>query len=180
MHDAIALANWLLAAVSPRMLNHLQLQKLVFYAYGAAAAEGLEAQLGDVRFVAWKHGPVNRALYEQHRGSGRAPLAVPPPGDVPAYGDLRLTGVLRDVLAVYGRLTPWQLREESHLEQPWAEAEQSEEISDEAIKVHFCRKFARGAVALPRNLLGAWSFDADAIPTQRWESLHEIAVALSA
>lgn len=178
MYNAIALANWL-QTNSATPLDHLRLQKLLFYAFGAAAAHDLEHELGDIRFVAWKHGPVNVDVYTAYRGGGREPLPLPSACSVPQYS-AALEQVLRDVLGVYGRLSPWQLREESHLERPWLDTEQSAEIAPDLIKAHFAQKFAAGDVELPRHLLRAWSFDVDGIPTQRWQSLRELAHSLSA
>ncbi len=173
MH-AIKLANWLL--LNAESLDHLKLQKLSFYAYGAALALDAEG-LGLITFHAWRHGPVNTEIYEVYRNNGRSKLS-PPDGPSPTYPEAT-AGILRDVVAVYGRLTSWRLRQESHLETPWRETPQSSEIDQESIKAHFKAKFAPGAVAVPRNLLGAWSFAADGLPTQTWDSLHQLACALT-
>jgi uncharacterized phage-associated protein len=173
--NAIALAAWLARRAQP--LDHLKLQKLAFYAYGAALSRDLD-DLGDLRFYAWRHGPVNLEIYHEHKGLGRAPVPVPA-GPGPAYS-AEVEDLLGDVVAIYSRLSSWQLREESHLEAPWQRTPPSAEIPREVIQVHFKAKFARGAVALPRNLLGAWSFAADGLATQTWESLRDLANALRA
>lgn len=113
MNPAITLANWLKSNVEP--IDHLRLQKLLFYAFGAAIGHNLAHEIGHVRFFAWKHGPVNPEVYKQHRGSGSALLPKPASELVPTYS-LALERVLKDAVTVYGCLSSWQLREESHLE----------------------------------------------------------------
>lgn len=175
MTDAIALATWLARHAQP--LDHLKLQKLAFYTFGAALSRDLD-DLGDLSFFAWRHGPVNLEIYHQHKGLGRAPVPVPV-GPVPAYS-AEVEDLLGDVVAIYSRLSSWQLREESHMEAPWQSTSPNAEIPREVIQAHFKAKFASGAVALPRHLLGAWSFAADGLATQTWGSLHDLANALRA
>lgn len=172
---ATALADWLKTHAAPT--DHLRLQKLLFYCFGAGTAYGLDAELGDIRFHAWRHGPVNVEVFNEHRGNGRETLVAT--REAPAYSH-ELTQVLLDVLGVYGRLSAWQLREESHDELPWCETEQSAEISPQFLRDHFRLKFAQGAVRLPRQLVRAWSFDVDGVPLQSWPDLHTLANALRA
>lgn len=175
MSPAIQLANWLKDEVVP--LDHLRLQKLLFYSFGAAVALGLDGEIGEIRFVAWTHGPVNLDVYGQHRGSGRTALPRPNAADVPAYS-ARLQRLLRDVLSIYGRLSSWQLREESHLERPWKVTPRSQEIDPREFRRHFVSKFS-GRVQMPRYLLRATSFEVDRLPAQSWASLSELAQALA-
>ncbi len=175
MSPATQLANWLKDEVVP--LDHLRLQKLLFYTFGAAVAAGLDGEIGEIRFVAWKHGPVNVDVYRQHRGAGRDPLPQPLAADVPRYSE-RLQVLFRDVLSIYGRLSSWQLREESHLEKPWQETPQSQEIDPRLFRQHFTAKFS-GRVQMPRYLLRATSFEVDGLPAQSWASLAELAQALA-
>lgn len=175
MSPSIQLANWLKDRVVP--LDHLRLQKLLFYAYGAAVAARLDSEIGEVRFSAWKHGPVNVDVYRQHRESGRVPLPRPSPEDVPHYST-ELQQVLAGVIAVYGRLSSWQLREESHLERPWSQTPQSKEIDPVLFRDYFVRKFS-GRVRMPRYLLRSTSYEVDGLPAQSWASLMELAEALS-
>jgi len=176
--SAMNLADWVRQHASSRnvSITHLQLQKLAFYAFGAASAFDLEDALGDVRFEAWKHGPVCREVYEAFKQYRREPLPVPT-GAV-TYPDV-LTAVLTDVLDVYGTLSPYSIRDESHLEQPWIDAQaQSAPIEPAAIKRHFKAKFASGAVVLPAHLSGSWSSALDAIPSTSFQSLSAMAAAL--
>lgn len=74
-HDARATANRFLdlAAAEGKALDHLQLQKLGYFAHGwhlAVTGEPLFFQ--DVQ--AWPYGPVVPAVYEEFRGFGRNPI----------------------------------------------------------------------------------------------------------
>lgn len=175
MNPAISLANWLKYHVE--QVDHLRLQKLVFYAYGAAIGHGLDHEIGHIRFLAYKHGPVNSDVFGQHRGSGSAILPKPSSDLVPIYS-LALERVLADAITVYGCLSSWQLREESHLEAPWIRTRQSCEIDQALLRNHFEEKFRVGRVTMPRHLLRSSSFEVDGLPMQRWGSLKELAQAL--
>lgn len=176
MNPAILLANWLKHTVE--QVDHLRLQKLVFYAYGAAIGHDLDSSIGRIRFLAYKHGPVNPDVFIQHRGNGRSILPKPAVDVVPTYS-LTVERVLNDVVTVYGGLSSWQLREESHLEAPWIHTQQSCEIDQEHLRSHFREKFRAGGVRMPRHLLRSSSFEVDGLPMQRWASLRELAQALS-
>lgn len=179
--SALQLAEWILAraARDKQSVTHLKLQKLIFYSYGAALAHGVHHELGQIAFEAWKHGPVSREVYGQYVGFGAN--EIPQPASVPKF-DQALTNVLEDVYAVYGRLSPWDLRNESHLERPWviALAEKRTGFTHEELRVHFAKKFERGNVQLPVHLSGAANAAIDGIPPARFESLATIADTLRA
>ena len=147
--------------------------------FGAAVAHGCDQELGDIRFRAWKHGPVNLDVYRLHHQCGRAVLPKPGFHEVPVYSE-PLQQVLRDVLAVYGRLSPWQIREESHEEAPWLRTRQSDQIDPADVRTHFREKFAPGRVSAPKHLIQSWSFRVDGLPVHPWPSLHSLASALRA
>lgn len=88
--------------------------------------------------------------------------------------------VLYPVLEVYGRLSAWLLREQSHLEQPWIHAWQGRAacIDQGAMRQHFEREFADGAVVAPALLIGAGSFRLDGLPVTTFSSMAALARAL--
>jgi uncharacterized phage-associated protein len=181
---ARGLASWIVARVVGRPsrggeLTHLKLQKLCFYGYGALLAEGLEGEAGRVRFEAWPHGPVSPAVYAAYRARGSAPISEPH-GPATVFSS-EAERTLDDILNVYGRLSAWALREESHLEAPWIatyEPERSLPIDDEHLRVHFKAKFAGGAgVAFPERLFGSSSFRLDRIPVPTFGSLRAMSEA---
>lgn len=177
--SALELAEWLCAHATPRpdLFTHLKLQKLAFYSYGALLAFGLEGETGEVSFEAWKHGPVAPDVYRRYADYGRE--ALPRTSCRHGYS-ARVESVLSDVLNVYGRMTAWQLREESHEEGPWQEA-YSEiyrmTISTESLRTHFRTKFGGPTVTFPERLFGGSSFLLDRIPVPAFSSLSEMSKA---
>jgi len=178
MECALTLAQWLIGN-HPGPVTHLKLQKLAFYSYGAALAFDQHAELGPIAFEAWEHGPVNRQIWAKYRGSGREPLARP--AELPCYG-AGLSQTLHDVLTVYGSMSAWALRNESHHEAPWEDAYKQVRsgavIDPAALRAHFTDKLRPGAVKIPGELLRSWSFAVDRIPRQGFASLHDLAEKL--
>ncbi len=167
MEKPLSFAQRVLATSGP--VTPLKLQKLMFYAYGAALVEGA-MPLGSIPFLAWKHGPVSCEVFEALRGFGSSLVPVDP-------NAAPLDGLTRDAVRVYGSLSAWQLREESHLEAPWVGTTQSWEIDQSQIFQHFAQKYAAPVVA-PRNLAGSWSLAVDGLPQVSSGSLGELATAL--
>lgn len=168
------LARSILARSPARSVTHLKLQKLCFYGYGIVRALGGDLG-GTVPFRAWKHGPVNLAVYEAYKSHRDAPIPVAGPD--PGYDDAT-SPLLDDVLAVYGRLTAWELRNQSHLEEPWQRADSrvGELIPDEGIVAWFRTLYGtEGAVRAPDLLVGGGGLDLDGIPRATYPSLHDLA-----
>jgi len=167
MKDALDFAQSVLAAATADV-THLKLQKLTFYAYGAAVAARQSVPF--VQFQHWKHGPVCVPVYEHFKGAGSTTL-------VPEVFAEQLSGAARDAVRVYGALSAWQLREESHLEAPWRDTELGQDIPNELVVEHFRAKFS-GRVRAPMNLLGSWSLAVDGLPALTAATLGELASAL--
>jgi uncharacterized phage-associated protein len=164
-------------------ITHLKLQKLTFFAYGAVLADDLDTQVGQVDFEAWQHGPVCPPVYEHYKSYGSAVLPLPEAGETYSHA---VEQCLRDVIAVYGRLSAWQLREQSHLEEPWEYAWNSGSqefgsrvIPTEKLRAHFRAKFKTGKVTPPEGLTQIWPLSLDSIPQARFDSLHSLARALA-
>ncbi|MBX3230456.1 MAG: DUF4065 domain-containing protein [Labilithrix sp.] len=178
-HAALTLADWICATApsQPDLLTHLKLQKLAFYCYGALLAFGLERELGTIEFQAWKHGPVSPAMYRKFQPCGREPILFQV--HKPSL-DVQVEAVASDVVNVYGRLTAWQLREESHLENPWTSAYDDTSrnvIPAEQMREHFHAKFCLGVVQFPERLFGGSSLRLDRIPVPTFRSLREMSIA---
>jgi uncharacterized phage-associated protein len=176
---ALVLADWICASApaQPDPLTHLKLQKLSFYCYGGLLAFGLENAIGDVRFQAWKHGPVSPVVYEHYRAFGAAPL---PRASKKLALAAQSETVMGHVLNVYGRLTAWQLREESHEEGPWPstfDGTHGREIEKDDLARFFREKFAGPVVRFPERLFGASSLMLDRIPVPSFSSLEEMSGA---
>jgi uncharacterized phage-associated protein len=179
--DVRQFAGWIARSYQYRKepLTHLKVQKLAFYCYGAVLAHDLESRLSDwpIQFEAWEHGPVNKELWSEFKSFGGQPIASFPESGVaePAVED-----ILQDALTVYGALSAWSLRQQSHLEQPWKDAfEQGRTAIHLAdMRAHFKRKFAPGAVVAPEYLFGLGSFRIDGIPIQTYPSFKSLAAAV--
>jgi uncharacterized phage-associated protein len=100
-------------------LTHLKLQKLFFYCYGALQSNDLEKEIGsDVIFEPWHHGPVNRNLYQIFKNKKSNPITFED-CNVTAEFDDKVSKVLMDTLIIYGAMSAWSLREQTHTEKPW-------------------------------------------------------------
>lgn len=75
MYDARAVSNFLLDRASKAgiVITVMTLLKVIYFAHGwylAKTGNPLVAQ----PFEAWKHGPVNRVVYDQYKGLGKKPI----------------------------------------------------------------------------------------------------------
>ncbi len=177
------LATWI-ESHSPyqERLTHLKLQKLMFYCAGVASA--FDHDLGDVPFEPWEHGPVNREVWRYFRRFGAKPL--------PAHADFcvalhvtegRITygaaidKTLMCVLKIYGSLSAWSLRCQTHLETPWKDAYEAKKsiIEFAAIRDHFVQKYRRQVLACPEWVLDPGSFRIDGLPVHTYSSIENLA-----
>lgn len=96
-----------------------KLQKLCYYSQAWSMAWTGKPMFPE-EFQAWRNGPVCPALYNRHRGQ----FIVRPddiPGDPSALSEDEQDSV-NTVLAHYGSWEPYQLREQTHSEDPWKNA----------------------------------------------------------
>lgn len=164
-------------------LSPLKLQKLLFYTYGAALAFDHEDAVGNVEFEAWKHGPVNPVSYDLFKDFKGNPIQQSSEWTTHGVYAESVRSELLDALYVYGLVSPWGLREETHLEQPWIDVYQNglgegERLCQKAMKAHFKSKFCSKRVHAPQNLVGAGSFRLDGIPLVPYPSLRALADAM--
>jgi uncharacterized phage-associated protein len=77
-YDGRAVANYFLslAAAEGKLLTHLKLQKLLYYAHGRHLALSGEP-LVESGFEAWPYGPVAPDVFSCFRVFGRNPITVP-------------------------------------------------------------------------------------------------------
>ena len=95
-----------------------KLQKLCYYAQAWHLAWTEQPIFGE-DFEAWRNGPVCRELYNKHRG--RFMIDSLPDGDPSALSMDEVDSIER-VIAEYGALEPYALREQTHHEDPWINA----------------------------------------------------------
>lgn len=175
---ALALASWIHHHYSFTRdpLTHLKLQKLLYYCYAAAMSKDLEDQLGNIVFEAWKHGPVSRKVYEAYRDH-RAAALPPPSSAAPTYAP-ELTELLHAVLNIYGRLSTFSIRNQSHLEDPWIKTAQGNEMEPTEMKRYYQHKWRAGQVRAPEYTLDRGSFGLDGLPTPRFKDLLSLSQQL--
>lgn len=177
--QANRLSDWLRAFVParPDALTHLKLQKLAFYAHGAMLAFDMDRETGPLEFQAWKHGPVAPSIHARFKGCGAEPVGRPLPWEDTPRFSLPTEDILSCIVNVYGRMTAWQLREESHAEAPWREAfdgTPSVVMRTERLRSHFKAKFVCGVVHFPERLFGTSSMALDRIPVPTFETLVDM------
>jgi uncharacterized phage-associated protein len=183
MNPSRRLATWI-DAHNPYQehLTHLKLQKLMFYCAGLALA--FDHDIGDIPFEPWEHGPVNREVWRHLRRYGAKQL--PHGAELRAVlqaGEHRITyGTTTDrtllcALKIYGSLSAWSLRCQTHLEGPWKEAYEakSDTINSSAIRAHFVKKYRQHRVSCPEWVLDPGSFKIDGLPVHSYPSIETLA-----
>lgn len=146
-----------LAKAEGQQLTPMQLQKLVYFAYGWYLAITGE-RLIDERVEAWQWGPVIPSLYSEFKRFGSDPITEAPSemyfeGLVAklrkfplASGDARrdetARSIIRRVWEIYGQYSASQLSSMTHAENsPWSQTPDKDvrgtDIPDEIIKKYF-------------------------------------------
>jgi uncharacterized phage-associated protein len=142
-------------------MGGMKLQKLVYYCQAWSTVWDDAPIFGETTY-AWKHGPVVRDLWEQHK---RAPFVTSlPVGDAAAI-DANHHRTIDAVLAYYGERDHRWLSALTHVETPWADADHNQVISCDEMKAYYSRyttprheisvELARGLsllVSLPADL----------------------------
>lgn len=151
--EKVANALMELAARDGRLLTHLQLQKLVYFAHGLSL--GLTGRrLVSNNFHAWEHGPVAPQLYNKLKAFDDAPVTRPledPLPEVPLDAEAR--AVIERTYAAYGAMNGWQLTAISHLAgSPWAQTDEREKyglIPDDLTEQYYRTELARAQLGAP-------------------------------
>jgi uncharacterized phage-associated protein len=125
MADAFDVAAYLLSKADIDEgdgMTHLKLQKLLYYCQGFSIAL-LGRPLFENKIEAWQHGPVVVDVYHEFKQYENG-IILPPC----AYGDVsKLTkeekAMIDDVYEVYGGYSASRLRNLTHSEKPWIDAE---------------------------------------------------------
>jgi uncharacterized phage-associated protein len=136
MLRAIEAAEYLiwLAHENEDPITNLKLQKLMYYAQGFSLAK-LGQPLFDGQIVAWQHGPVVKEIYEHYKGYKSDPLPVNPIRHNRYKGHEK--EILEKVYELYGKFSGWALRNITHEEPIWKNAQENETISPAKLKEYF-------------------------------------------
>ena len=127
-----------LAAERGDLIDPLKLQKLCYYAQGYSLALRQRLMFDDP-IQAWEHGPVVPDVYQAYKQHGRD--SIPPSADAPELEQWR-RDVIEMVYTRLGWMTSWNLRNQTHMEQPWRDAWRTGE-HDAELPVKQMRDFFR-------------------------------------
>jgi uncharacterized phage-associated protein len=176
-YSAKAVANEFLnlAKAEGKEITPMQMQKLVFFAYGWYLAITGERLL-DERVEAWQWGPVIPSLYSEFKRFGSSPIKEPARhveftsgrvGLVPdrlesenPTKDMAARAIIRRVWEVYGRYSASQLSNMTHApDSPWSKTPEKEirgtDISDSLIREYFLALAQRQDEQRPQAQAGA-------------------------
>ncbi len=102
------------------LISNLKLQKLVYYAQGIyLVAKG--KPLFDDDIVAWSHGPVVEELYHTYKHYQDGAIDSDSDYEIPNF-DAGTQQILDEVYSVLGQFSAWKLRQMTHSESPWLNA----------------------------------------------------------
>ncbi len=118
------------------LISNLKVQKLCYYAQGFHLAI-YHSRLFDEDIDAWQHGPVVPDLYHEFKQYGSNAIPTPNDFDVSLLS-ADVQELLDEVYEVYGQFSAWKLRNMTHAEPPWIEADQAGSfISDKTMTDYF-------------------------------------------
>lgn len=102
-------------------LSPLKLQKLLFYlqAWYAANHDGNDDRLFKDDIYAWKLGPVVEDVYHKYKNFGASDLLLEKERISTASACKDKDEDIKDVLRVYGLMSPYELVSRTHKEQVW-------------------------------------------------------------
>src|SRR5258706_4098008 len=124
MHDARAVSNFILdrASKSGIALTVMTLLKVLYFAHGWYLAKTNNPLIAQP-FEAWKHGPVNRVVYDQYKEYGRKPIDKAAVSfdpvlmkyvKTPHSFDTDTSRLLENICDYYVRFHPYTLSELTH------------------------------------------------------------------
>ncbi|EUJ64865.1 Panacea domain-containing protein [Listeria fleischmannii] len=130
-------------------LTQMKLHKLLYYAQGVSLA-AFDEPLFNNEILAWKHGPVVREIYDKYRGQTELNEEISEQTKEKCElvcQNEQACAVLEAVTQVYGNMSAWDLREQTHQEDPWKESyvvNGSEVIPQDLIADYFKREILVG------------------------------------
>lgn len=117
------------------LITNLKLQKLLYYAQGYHLAF-FDTPLFEDAIEKWTHGPVVPLVYQVYKGSGNGPIDCPIDFKNKEFSDDSIE-LLEEIYQVYGQFSASALRNISHIEPPWINAEDAGIISQDSLKDFF-------------------------------------------
>lgn len=136
--NAIELSRYIVPYVisSGHSINHLKLQKLIYYVDAWHYAI-LEQPLIRDEFEAWMHGPVVRRVWDFYKGESCLynDITVADPLDIGTIVNEEQVEVINDILDEYGNKTAYHLECLTHSEKPWKVARTGYDSSDKCTEI---------------------------------------------
>lgn len=117
------------------------MQKLVYYAQGFHLAI-TGTPLFEEQIEAWRYGPVVPGLYRELKQHGDYALPLPKGIDSVTTFTQAQREILDEVYSSYGQFSAWKLRDLTHDEAPWKDADARGD-SDNVITHEALRRFFR-------------------------------------
>jgi len=117
------------------LISNLKLQKLLYYAQGFNLAL-YDESLFPESIEAWTHGPVVPEVYHEYKDFGSNAIPMPSNVDFSKY-DEQTIDLLNEVYSVYGQFSAWKLRNMTHDEEPWKNANLGDIITLNSMKKYF-------------------------------------------
>lgn len=125
---------YLAEANDDQEMSNLRLQKLLYYAQGIHLAL-YDKVLFPERIMKWAHGPVVPEVYHRYKKYGYDPIAFIGV-DVEEFSP-EAREVMEEVYTVYGQFSASALRNMTHREPPWLEAEDNGALTLRSMKDYF-------------------------------------------
>lgn len=125
MPTAHDVAKYFLAKCDPEdgdEMSNLKVQKLVYYAQGFHLAV-MGEPLFPEDIYAWAHGPVVPDLYQAFKENGSDHIPAPTDFDPEGVFTPEQRELLDEVYESYGQFSAWKLRNMTHAEAPWKDAD---------------------------------------------------------
>jgi len=158
-------------------LSNIKMQKLLYYCSGIASSFDL-CDVGEVYFEAWKYGPVNRECYEEYKEFGPGKIWI-------AHSEVKYNchteAILSAVMKIYSTYQPFQLVEQTHVEEPWKEAWEKgiTNIDSSKIKRYFSNHYKENEARPPSTFFNDAFFSIDGIPVKRFKNIFDVAEYVS-
>lgn len=148
---------------------NLKLQKLLYYCQGYNLAINGNS-LFDEEIRAWEHGPVVRSTYFDYNQYGSSP--IPTPALSITEFNSEVIKIVEYVVNRLGSIRPWDLRNQTHEEQPWrahydveTDSVDKEIISKAEISDYFKQQFASNQDKRLASILDNMNSEAQPIPS---------------
>lgn len=116
-------------------VSQLKLQKLMYYIQGYHLSATGRA-LFEEDIYAWRHGPVERCIYNTYREYGGGVIPVFNQVDIASFTEVSLD-IVNYVLDTLGNIGAWRLVDKTHSEKPWRNhVDESTLVADNQIISH--------------------------------------------